>query len=223
MPFLNIPFTSQKNLIHLFHLVNQGSLNSNKNKREDKKILFIHNPKVAGNTIFKILGLDQAYKGATSHKTPTMLVSKGDWESYVSVVGVRHPIDRLISSYHYHTKETYQGVFLKNYPALHKMSFEEYFEIFRKVPYVIMPQWYYAHHFLSEKSVDFVLRFEDLEQDVRAMAKSLGLDFNGLPHLNSSARKEQAYFDSMSFRERVLDYYKKDFDTFGYTPDFNKY
>lgn len=195
---------------------------SGRNLISEKGILFIHNPKVAGNSLTKIL-TGTNHKLNTSHKTPTLLVTPKTWEENKTVVAIRHPIDRLISSFHYHTKPEYQGVFCKRYADLPNFSLEKYFSVFSKIPYVIMPQWHYTRHFLSKKPVDFLLRFENLETDVEEMAKKLNLKFEGLPHLNSSKRAKQEYFNSKSFRNKVYSYYKKDFITFGYQPNFESY
>ena len=192
------------------------------NFNHDGKILFIHNPKVAGNSILEFLGLKNEQYG-TSHSTPTFLVPKNIWETYYSVVAIRNPIDRLVSSYFYHTKPEYKGVFNKQFPNLPKMTLEEYFETFKSVPYVIMPQHYYTRHFLSKKEVDFLLRFESLEKDLSLLADYLNIDFKGLPHLNASKRPQVSLFKSQSFKDKVLKYYSKDFELLDYSPNFERF
>ncbi|WP_375577893.1 sulfotransferase family 2 domain-containing protein [Marivirga tractuosa] len=190
------------------------------NVLNSKEIIFIHNPKAAGNSLIKLLGIELKEGESTSHQTPSFLVNKRTWESYFSVLVVRHPIDRLISSYNYHTKESYQGHFLQKYPELHQFSFEKYFEVFSKEPYAIRPQIDYSNHIMSSKRVDFVLKFENLENDVEQLCSKLDISNVSVPHLNQSKRKEIDYFKDESFKQKVINFYKKDFEYFDYEIEY---
>ena len=115
--------------------------------------LFIHNPKVAGNTIKNILHLNI---DISVHIIPVYLIHPDVWEKYFTIVAVRHPVDRLISSYCYHTNKTYKGFYYKKYPFIHKLSLQEYFELFKKEPFAIRPQIDYLKHHQSNIPVDFI-------------------------------------------------------------------
>jgi hypothetical protein len=185
-----------------------------------KKIIFIHNPKAAGNTLMEILGIKLKKGESTSHQTPTYLVNKKKWETYFSILAVRHPIDRLISAYNYHTKPSYQGYFLSKYPELHSFTFEQYFNVFSKEPNTIMPQVEYTRHLMSSKKVDFIIRYENLQEDVDRLCDTLNMEKYPLPHLNKSPKKQIDYFENESLKERVLNYYKEDFEYFNYSKEF---
>lgn len=217
-------FTESRLLLKLLNYQTEEEQNGieGRNLLKQTGILFIHNPKVAGNSLTNLLsGSDQ--KLNTSHKTPTFLVTKNTWEKYTTVVAIRHPLDRLISSYHYHTKPEYKGVFTQKYPKLKEYSFEDYFKTFSKLPYVIMPQVHYVRHAFSKKPVDYLLRYETLGSDVTKMANELHLSQNILAHLNASKRQPQGYFASEAFQKRVTAYYREDFEHFGYEPNFEQY
>lgn len=110
-----------------YHLRKSGEL---PNVNKSLELIFIHNPKVAGNSLLEIVGINLETGLSTSHQTPTYLVKKQTWEACFSILAVRHPIDRLISSYNYHTKKSYNGHFLKKYPELHQLiQCENVFEI----------------------------------------------------------------------------------------------
>jgi hypothetical protein len=181
-----------------------------------KNILFIHNPKVAGNTIKDVLGLNHKY---ASHLTPTFLVSKKKWEESYSVVAVRHPIDRLISSYRYHTQKKYKGVYYKKYPFLHQLEIDEYFDLFKKEPFVIRPQVDYTQHYFSSKPVDFIIRYEDLNRDLNELCERLKIPINTIPHLNPSRTKykEHSFNKAKTFWKKVINYYERDFERFNYS------
>jgi hypothetical protein len=220
---LNLPFSDNSILLGLYFKLSKNSFEKKWQDQIAANAIFIHNPKVAGNSILKALGVEKSFHGSKSHKTPTFLMSAIEWDRTTTIVGIRHPIDRLVSSYYYHTKPEYKGVFSKRFSNLSRMSLEEYFEAFKSIPYVIMPQYYYTRHFLSKKEVDFLIRFENLEEDVKNLAERLDLEFKGLPHLNASKRPKVSLFKSQNFKEQVTNYYQKDFDILGYQPDFERF
>ena len=217
-----IAFSESRLLIRFYQLLIGAGTSGKKNLNETEGILFVHNPKVAGNSLHRFIWGDNERR-YTSHRTPTFLVTKQMWETNVSIVAVRHPFDRLISSYSYHTKPEYQGYFSKKLPKLKEMTLEEYFDFFKNVPYVIMPQYYYTRHFLSKKEVDYILRFEDLENDIKEVSQKLRLNYHEIPHLNASKRSKANLIISDSLKQKIINYYRKDFDLLGYTTDFQKY
>ena len=183
----------------------------------DLNIIYVHNPKTAGTSIKKFLGLDIS---GTNHKTPTYLTSKRNWQNNFSVLSVRHPIDRLISSYYYHISPQYKGGYLKKFPNLLTFSFEMYFEVMKKEPWAIRPQVDYLTHLFSPKKVDFIIRFEELHADLNKLSKTLGLGSVSIPHLNSTKRvnNENYFLESKSLVKKINAFYKKDFEVFGYEP-----
>jgi hypothetical protein len=203
---------------YYYHLLQNKSFLKNLNEVE--RLLFIHNPKVAGNSLLKVLNIKLEAGESTSHLTLTYLVSKKVWESYFSVLAVRHPLERLISSFNYHTKASYQGHFLRKYSDLHNFTFEQYFKVFSKEPYAIIPQVEYTKHLLSKKKVDFIIRYENLQEDVDKLCGILKIEKHQLPHLNQSPKKEMNYFRDESFKQEVLKYHQEDFEYFNYSEEF---
>jgi hypothetical protein len=80
----------------------------NVNIDHDLQLIFLHNPKTAGTSIKESVGLAKAQFGA-NHKTAEFFVHPKTWESYFSFVVIRHPIDRFISSFKFHTNVNYRG------------------------------------------------------------------------------------------------------------------
>ncbi len=179
------------------------------------KLIYVHNPKTAGTSLKKMLCLDIS---SAIHKTPTFLVSKETWEEYFSLVAVRHPLSRLISSYVYHTKGSYSGYYLKKYPNLHSLNLKEYFFLMKKEPWAIRPQVDYLNHMFSKKSVDYIVRFENLKEDIEELKKLLNLPGVEIPYLNSS--KTEKYYDELRndkvFLNKVIRFYRDDFHRFKY-------
>ena len=218
----NIYFSKSPLLVQVFHRYSPLSkLNQVRDCfiNESAKLLFIHNPKAAGTSVKEKLGLSAKDK---LHHTPSFLVSKLEWESYYTIVSVRHPIDRLKSSYHYHTQKKYKGHYFKKYPNIHQLSLPEYFDLFRKEPFAIRPQVDYLTHQLSKKPVDFVIRFEALHADMEQLSQQVPIKPNQLAHYNASDKDQKLdhYFEDFNFRNKVLKYYRKDFEQLGYEPGF---
>jgi hypothetical protein len=66
--------------------------------------------------------------------------------------------------------------------------------------------------------LDFVGRFENLQQDFTIVAQRLQLQ-SRLPHTNRSAHRDYRDFYTPRTRQMVLDAYAEDIDTFGYEFD----
>ena len=110
------------------------------------KIIFVHNPKTAGTSIKRAL---QFSIDTADHKIPTYLVHPKTWEEYFSFTVVRHPIERLISSFRFHSNTEYKGAYYRKYPHIHQLTFEQYFNLMMKEPYAIRPQIDYIQHSFS--------------------------------------------------------------------------
>lgn len=183
------------------------------NVLHDRKVVFVHNPKCAGTSIKKALGitLDEA-----DHRVPGHFLASVTWESYVTFLIVRNPFSRLVSSYSFHTSERYQGGYARRYPFLKSLSFKDYFALMKNESYVIRPQVDYARHCRSRVPVDFVCHFENLQQELRPVFEKIGVEFS-LPHLNQSSHdSHREYFGDPLFRNKVEQYYREDLDQFGY-------
>ncbi len=188
-----------------YHPFNRRTIN------HDKKLVFIHNPKVAGTSLKRVFGV------GSNHNYPSLLVSKHIWETYTTIVAVRHPIDRFISGFKYHTHESYTGELYRMFPTIHSMDPHWYFEMVKKDHYIV-PQVCYTVHYFSNKPVDFIIRYESLEDDVRYVCESVGIPFNGLPHHNASKSKLNVEDLDLSLIRKLNSFYKKDFEAFGYKP-----
>ena len=181
----------------------------------NKGIIFIHNPKTGGTSIKSMLKIpiDKA-----DHKTPTYLVHRKTWEKYFSIVVVRNPFSRLVSSFSYHTNQKYQGYFYEKYPSLHSLDFDEYFDLMKHEPFVIAPQILYIKHKQSNKKADFICKFDRLNTDIpRLFNEVFNYEYNiETPHLNRSNHKDYRTYFTPSMRKRVEDFYSECLTYFGY-------
>jgi hypothetical protein len=185
--------------------------NHSMNIDHDRKLLFVHNPKCMGTSMRKWLGLrvDNA-----DHRFPTLMVNKECWEAYRTIVVVRHPIDRFISSYNFHCRSDYSGGYLTRFPDLKSWSMEQYFFRMTSVaPLAVSPQWKYAMHLSSEMGPTHLIRMESPSAELGLVASSLGIE-PLIPRLNQNRHEKQR--PSAAFLRTLEQYYRRDFDEFGY-------
>lgn len=189
------------------------------------KAIFIHIPKAAGNSIAK--KLFGTYGGG--HRTI---------ESYIKAYGsiavklyftftfVRNPWDRLYSAYTFLRKggmnESDADFALKNLNHLH--SFEEFI-----MNWLTDETIYSYYHFIPQYKfitrednpdkivIDFVGRFENINDDFVYICKKLKIENTSLPHINNTSNST-SYKDvyTQQMIEKVSNLYQKDIDLFAY-------
>lgn len=157
-------------------------------------------------------------------------VDRATFYRYFKFAFVRNPWDRLVSEYRYLglEGETPFRSFVTNSFA----NPDDYSDVARH----ICPQVDYVTGPGGKFIVDFVGRFESLQDDFGTVARRLGLGELSLPHRNASGgrapsrlrrllatfegkkqrRPYQDYYDD-ELRKRVSDFYTGDIERFGYT------
>jgi len=182
---------------------------------EKYNLILIHNPKAAGTSLMNTLEIPMFF----NHQYPLRKYTIDYWESNRFLLVVRHPLDRLVSAYFYHTGDKYFGGYLKLFPNLKSLSFYEYFKSFAGVEHTITPQYNYTYRPGSEKKIDFLLKFESLEEDLK---NQLGIE-SKLPKKNQTIRVKKPILSSKELNI-ILAYYNIDFEMFGYPlDDFHLY
>lgn len=226
----------------------------------DYKCIYVHIPKAAGTSIVRALSANASRSQARDPNPfadignkfepppPHLrvedhvkygLATREQADSYFKFSFVRNPWDRLVSEY------KYRGYFRAH-------TFKEY--LFGHLPKPswsdwychIIPQYDFLFHSDGTQLVDFIGRFENLEQDFRHVCNCLDLPDLQLPHrntsmsifnrrdnnlrmmlrsirdkLNPAARRNtfdtwMEYYDDES-REFVAELYKDDIRAFGYS------
>lgn len=196
-------------------------------RHADKIVFFVHVPKTGGTSIEQALqkaGAKTAllygsrFKGFS--KTTFQHMDAHIYEKIVpenfydySFAIVRHPFTRLVSEFYYRRKRGFA-----------KRTFDSWLNIAMntcpKDPYIM------DNHFRPQ--VDFirpgveVFKLEDgLDQPLAAAAAQLGLTLETREaHANKSKTKTPVYWTAQT-RARAIEFYREDFDCFGYDPDLS--
>jgi len=219
--------------------------------------LFVHVPKTAGQSVEQFfmdrLGLswetdrDQLLLGnntnpakgteklshlSAAEYTDCGYLAREEFDSLFKFSFVRNPWERIVSEYRYRNYFHHRsfGDFL-----LHRLPEPGWTDKYRHV----MPQYEMLHDTDGRLLVDFVGRFETLQQDFDQVCGKLGISDSRLPHRNPSDKKSRnlkrkirnwLYLNGENRKDNyrefydsettaiVGDLYRKDIEAFGY-PD----
>ena len=221
----------------------------------DYNCLFVHIPKTGGQSIeqffMNLLHLDWDKDRTTlhlqrnddkAHGTEKLAhlsaaeyvdcgyVSRQEFSEFFKFSFVRNPWSRILSEYRY-----------RNY--FHHLSFRDF--VLNKMPKPgwndkhrhVMPQYDMLYDQQGNLLVDFVGRFETLQQDFDRVCEHLGITDSLLPHRNRSDKKSRdlkrkirnylfmngenqrrgvtEFYDDET-RAAVAEYYSRDITTFGF-------
>ena len=181
-----------------------------------KTPLFIHIPKTAGSSVNNILSDYETF-----HHRLVTNYSKKYRDSRFVFSFIRNPYDRLLSSYMY-----IQGGLGNSWDIECGKKLLPDFNDFVKnqLSDVVTNQlchgvhWFHFYplvHWLDD-DIDFIGRFENLQQDTNIVCDNIGVPRKQLPHINKSSHKHYTeYYDDES-REIVTSLYKQDIDRFNY-------
>ncbi len=183
----------------------------NPNICDERKLIFIHNPKAAGKSFRKWLGFDgRINHGFPSYDTPVNL-----WDEYTVVACVREPIERALSLYKFMTHESYQGTMLTAFPDIHSFDPLTFFTtIMVRQRLFLARQYKYTHHFGTNKEPDYLLKVEDL--DVSELASRFNIT-EPFPWENSGKNPRSVELGEDLYWY-LVDHFKADYFFFGYRP-----
>lgn len=193
-----------------------------------KTILFLHIPKAGGTSVEEYLvGLSsESFRmHLNTERLPCVpqhfhaaLISQLFAQDFFdfSFCVTRNPYGRILSEYNYrmqHRHRPYRWFPVPSFETWLKVTFARY----RRDPYV------YSNHIRPQ--IAFQLpdtRVYRLEDEIGALMRDLGA-LTGhaapdrLPHANPSVKRATAISDAAAVR--IYDFYREDFETFGYDRD----
>lgn len=183
------------------------------------KFIFIHVSKTGGTSIEHALNpnvsLDYSDNSNTTGNTAfkdkhwSALKYKREcpkeYESYFKFAFVRNPWDRLVSNYKWLV-----------YIGKEQLDFKDW---------IINPTWGFNAYLYSRmlcdnngnKMVDFIGKFENLQEDFNTVCEKIGIPCQQLPHKNKTDHKHYTKYYNNETRQIVAERYAKDIKCFGYT------
>ena len=195
---------------------------------EKHNFIFVHIQKTAGESIATVLREhipdlkpllnkhDFAIKGRKA-------LGEEQWEKYYKFAIVRNPWDRLVSWY---SMAVNNGRLNKLWEYIVKNS-ENFDEFIRNCTETVHDYdgekncFYNQLDYITDESgkiiVDFIGRYENLNEDFKKICGVINLPQVGLPHIRHKSKHVHysAYYDS-EIRDIVSERYKKDIEFFGY-------
>ncbi|MBT8098599.1 MAG: sulfotransferase family protein [Gammaproteobacteria bacterium] len=143
------------------------------------------------------------------------------WAQLYKFCFVRHPVDRAISAYRYCMRNSgdssYRQPFGQSLPA--GLSFAEFIRLPRGYNYEVMnhfqiPQSEYIR--CADTAMDFVGKFENLDEDIAAVAEILKLPLPQLERKNVSATDQNEIVPTAADLDLIAQCFAEDFAQFGY-------
>jgi len=176
------------------------------------KCIFVHIPKSAGTSIEKFfIGRDWWFIDKETkhlHAKTAKKIYKENWNEYFTFSFVRNPWDLMVSWYK----------FRKN----HNLSFDKFLTEYKINPRrrYWLPKTLYQTDFLVDDDgkllIDFVGKFENLQEDFNIICDKIKISQQKLPHKNKTKRKHYTEYYDDETREIVAKKYAKDIEYFGY-------
>ena len=197
------------------------------------KSIFIHIPKTAGwtmhNTLKRyadfnsgghIFNFTRRIPQISVRHYPSKLQKEKYLDSYFKFCFVRNPYDILVSSYKWWRREPKSGRKRKLYLEILDMSFKEFIlkraEFINEVNTEKLGQHYWITDSDGNLLVDFIGKFENLQQDFDLVCDKIGVSRQELPHENKSDREHYSEYYDDETRSIVAELYAKDIKYFNY-------
>lgn len=181
----------------------------------NKNVILIHINKTAGTSIGRVLGFREKQHLTVLEVRNRIGVKK--WDNSYKIAYVRNPWDRVCSSYRYRVKT------LKNDSNRVSIDFKNWvIEVFQErnpryydYPKMFMPQVDWLKDEFGNIDIDFIGRFETIEEDFKELCTELDVSLE-LPHLNKTKKiSYQDYYDQET-RKIIADCFAEDIETFKY-------
>ncbi|MZR64166.1 sulfotransferase family 2 domain-containing protein [Alcanivorax sp. DP30] len=175
---------------------------------------FVHINKTGGSS------LENALKIPFEHKTASEIISEvgiSKWERRFTFAIVRNTFDKVVSHFHYRVKtnQTSLGDKKLSFNDWVKACYRDFDKRYLDNFKMFMPQFNWVSSESGDVIVDFIGRFENLNNDFDYIAKKSSIRAT-LPHEKKSKRQDfRGYYDSET-TELIASFFRKDLDFFNY-------
>jgi len=191
------------------------------------KFIFIHIPKTGGTSIERVLDTNIQLENPdlySGHVEGNTLFDDKHWttidyqqnfpklfDSYFKFMFIRNPWDRMVSQYEWRNL----AICLKSKIELPEKISKQDFKSFLQR----QEGWRYIDLMQDKKGnrgIDFVGRFENLQEDFNIVCDKIGIPRQQLSHYNKTKHKHYTEYYDDETREIVAEKYAKDIEYFGY-------
>lgn len=188
---------------------------------DQNRCIFVHIPKTAGISLCKTL-FGSRGGGHHTARAYRAIFGRQAFEQYFKFTFVRNPWDRLVSAYAFLSKggmnerdQAFGQSVLGRYPNFEDfvMRWLDEKNIYTQIHFV--PQWEFVVDGWGRQCMDFVGRFERIDDDFRFIMAQLGRG-GSLPMTNASKRSDYRDYYNTRTRRRVEDVYRRDVEEFEY-------
>ncbi|MGO3346242.1 MAG: sulfotransferase family 2 domain-containing protein [Marinomonas sp.] len=189
------------------------------------KCIFIHIPKTAGSSLLQALGKKRS--GGRDHVS-WLVYQKSNaykFDSYFKFAFVRDPLDRAYSAYNYLLKGGNQSHDLSIANMLKKYSnFEDFIteglgKGYFRSHVMFLPQSNFVINEENQIAVDFIGKFENINDDFQYVKDKLGLKLE-LKQVNKNTTSNKNHLENIKNNKEVMSViasiYAQDYLSFGY-------
>lgn len=167
---------------------------------DEYEFIFIHINKTGGSSIEKVFDYD-----GIKHEHASQLAARvGEkWDRYFKFAIIRNPWDRLVSEYFFRVNKgsVSQGVgFCEWVQIMHSKH--------KATTYAAGPQSKWI------RDMDFVGRFETLQESFDYVCEMVGYPKTKLPHVNSTRHKHYSTYYDDETRKLVEEWHRPDLDNY---------
>lgn len=198
----------------------------------ENKFIFIHIPKTGGTSIERALEPNVPLEDPDSHAghvAGNTLIDGKHWrtqdyqnnfpelfDSYFKFMFIRNPWDRMVSRYEWRrflAPMKFEG------ERAEKISNQDFKDFLQKQGVEMFEKWCYLDLMKDSNGnllIDFVGRFENLQNDFDIVCDKIGVPRKQLLNTNHVKRKNYIEYYDTEAREMVTQGFQRDIEYFGY-------
>ena len=185
------------------------------NYNDEYKAIIFRIPKVA-NSSFKILFPHFATKNKEKDLFETKKILGEKYDSYLKFAFVRNPWDRIVSCWSNKTTDHFKLHYPQStFTQATNKSFDFFIDLLKKGAFG-EDRHIVSQVFFIPPDIDFIGKFENLQQDFGIVCDKIGIPKRYLPHKNKTIHKHYTEYYDDKTREFVAEKYAKDIEFFGY-------